>query len=391
MDPGEFAREFWEQRSLYRAGSRAQLGELGLELDLNGLLQIARKPLAERRQVKAQYFNADGVHKELSVEGEQIPDLLSGGMTICIGNADCCHAPFARVASEVRRELGWLGRMCVNTYASPPSGGFGLHFDRQAVLTVQLGGEKTWRFSEAPATPAPPANFIAGYPAALDEYRAEHPGAPFDLPDEELLRAETLRPGDALFLPAGAWHRTVAGQDSLSIAITFVPYSLLDHAFEALRGRLAAQTAWRRPAPLCPAGDRRALVTALDAVRDDVISLLGDPALWTGGPPGAAAAPTEDIELRPDERLRWSGPALIEDAEPDEDGEPNISVRAVGSEVLISAAARPLLEGLIARRNFAASESLECAGEGVSWEDVQAVLGGLIARGVLKRDAVLRP
>jgi hypothetical protein len=44
-----------------------------------------------------------------------------------------------------------------------------------------------------------------------------------------------------------------------------------------------------------------------------------------------------------------------------------------------------MLESLVALGDFAASDSLACAGAAVSWEDARALLGGLLARGVLKR------
>lgn len=385
IEPAEFAREYWGRRTLHRGGSRSKLVELGLELDFTGLLQIARKPIAGERNLKAQYFNGDGVHREFRIQPEQIPDLMAGGMTVCLADLATGHAPFARVAADLRRELGWLGRMMVNAYASPPSAGFGLHFDFQAVLTVQLAGEKTWRFSESPATEAPPENFVAGY-SVLDEYRSAHPYARFDIPDEKNLQVATLRPGDVLFMPAGVWHRTVASKESLSIAITFLPYSMLDHTLEALRKRLVARTAWRRPAPFCPAGDRGPAVRELDVLGHELVSLLGDPSLLAAAPDASDSA-AEEFELLPDERLRWTGPVLIEEAEPDDDGEPNISLRAAGGEVLISASARPLLETLIAHGDFAAGESLEHAGADVTWEVARALLGGLIARGLLTRNA----
>ena len=65
-----------------------------------------------------------------------------------------------------------------------------------------------------------------------------------------LLRC-TLNAGDWLYIPAGYWHRTQAGAESVSLSVGLRMTPALD-AFDALRPRLLESLRWRQRLP--PAG-----------------------------------------------------------------------------------------------------------------------------------------
>ncbi len=246
-----FLRHHWDQRSLYLPGEPAKVAALDLGFDLTQMKLAARELESVSGSTKAQFFNTDGVHREFLIRADQIDDLLGAGMTICVKDVGRAHAPIARLAARLGNDLGTLGGVLVYAFASPPSGGFDIHFDTSNILTFQLEGEKTWRFADTPAVRFPRANHVPSYAHAEREYQSRHPYADVRPPVPDTLETRTLRPGDLLFLPAGTWHQTAASIHSLSLAVNFPPVQAIDVLAEELVRLLARRRVLADPtAPL---------------------------------------------------------------------------------------------------------------------------------------------
>lgn len=97
-------------------------------------------------------------------------------------------------AMALMRELfdGFAEAMTLNLYYSPQPGtpGLGVHYDRWEIFAAHLSGSKHWR--AWPATIEHPVDF------RVEEHAEVRKTPP--------LMERTVRGGDILFLPRGAWH-----------------------------------------------------------------------------------------------------------------------------------------------------------------------------------------
>ena len=64
------------------------------------------------------------------------------------------------------------------------------------------------------------------------------------------LESAVLRPGDMLYLPAGAWHSTDAVGESLSLTLRIFDSAPANVARACLEQLLRSEGAWRRPLPI---------------------------------------------------------------------------------------------------------------------------------------------
>jgi len=119
--------------------------------------------------------------------------------------------------------------------------GYGLHFDSQEVIALQLHGRKTWRLYsgryDAPLDEVPGFNTLDMTP----EQKAEQLG--------EVAAQIEMGPGDLLYVPAGQWHGALA-QDEVSLHVSLgirrpTGFQLL----ETMREALPQLAEVRRPFP----------------------------------------------------------------------------------------------------------------------------------------------
>jgi hypothetical protein len=373
-----FRAEYLTRRMLHLEGGSDRLGRLDLAFDRRAFRRAALEPGA---LVRAQYFNDDGVHRELSIRGDQIDDLIGAGMTICLTHAHAHDPPLAALAQAVRQESRYAGNVVVNAYLSPPSGGFGLHFDTQDVLTLQLEGEKMWRFGREPAVRHPRKNLLQHYPYTLREYRAEYRLPALGIPRDDELAEVTLRPGDLLYLPAGTWHKTVASRHSLSIAVTYMPFGVMDRVEELLRRFLGRDETWRAPTP--PLGEAGA-VEWLDERLTALGHLLLDKEARAQILDADLAPTIVPGSVEPDVELLVPAPLSARTTIDPDDMTEAVELSSALTGVLVGADARSLIDELVRRERFVAGDSLQWGG-GRSWSEISEFLGGLLEAGLLRR------
>ena len=121
-------------------------------------------------------------------------------------------------------------------------------------------------------------------------FRREHPWARFEIPDEASLLDQVLRPGDVLYLPPGAIHRTYAEGASLGLAVVCAPTSVLDLIWQHLSRTMRQHVAWRQPVPVFTsrAPDDRPFPPDTERFLSERLRELGD--LVTGWTPGTLAS-----------------------------------------------------------------------------------------------------
>ncbi len=212
---------------------------------------VARPAGAPR--VKARYTTRDGAERDLhDVPGRLAQGLLDAGMTLCASQLDASAPGLAAFTRAARTVLGFAGGAAVNLYASPDGRGFGWHYDCEHVLVFQVDGAKRWESSVHPATPWPPVFLpsdaaldptVDPRVAALGTVVAPPPDGVRDLAD-----TVTLTPGDVLYLPPGAWHRTAAQDRSVSLTLSLHPLSFARALRACATAAEGASPAWRAEA-----------------------------------------------------------------------------------------------------------------------------------------------
>ena len=105
--------------------------------------------------------------------------------------------------------------------ASTTGAGLKPHYDGRCILTIQLGGSKTWHVAPQSEVPNPLDNYNLGgaWGAMADWHEGDVPRGMPDSPSVVEMKA-----GSVLFVPRGWLHSTVSSADSFALAIDlFIP------------------------------------------------------------------------------------------------------------------------------------------------------------------------
>jgi ribosomal protein L16 Arg81 hydroxylase len=188
----------------------------------------------------------------------QLRALLAEGYTLGIRHAERHHAGLAELAEGFRRDF--LAPINVHLYCTPAEHpGFGWHYDAEEVFILQTQGGKEWWLRKNTVNPWP---LVETIPADMRYEREIMPA----------LRC-TLLAGDWLYIPAGYWHRTQAGAESISLSVGVLAASALD-VYDFLRRELLASLRWRQRLPA--AGPAAALrPEELEAAYRELFAELG--------------------------------------------------------------------------------------------------------------------
>jgi ribosomal protein L16 Arg81 hydroxylase len=194
-------------------------------------------------EVVEQLLAQDDVDVLVGCQGESRPGpnprpedargLLEDGYTIGIRRAHRHHAGLAELAAEFAADFA--APVDVHLYLTPAGQpGFGWHYDAEDVFIVQTLGSKQWSLRKNTVNPWP---LVETTPQDM-RYRAEM------MP---LMRC-ALAAGDWLYIPAGYWHSTEAGEESISLSIGVASLAAID-LLDALRPRLRESLRWRERLP----------------------------------------------------------------------------------------------------------------------------------------------
>ena len=200
----------------------------------------------------------------------QIRQLLADGYTLGIRHAHCHDRGLAELADRFQRDF--QSAVDIHLYCTPAESlGFGWHYDAEDVFILQTNGSKEWWLRKNTVNPWP---LIETLPKDMRYEREIMP----------LMRC-ALSEGDWLYIPAGYWHRTQAGEQSISLSIGLNTPTGLD-VYDFLRSRLLDSMQWRCRLPpsgpvsmLSPEELARAYQEQFSALGKDLERLLRDPAL----------------------------------------------------------------------------------------------------------------
>jgi ribosomal protein L16 Arg81 hydroxylase len=192
--------------------------------------------------------------------------LLAEGYTLGIRHAERHDAGLGGLAAGFRRDFA--APVDVHLYCTPADQpGFGWHYDAEDVFVLQAAGGKEWELRKNTVNPWP---LVETLPADMRHEREVTP----------LLRC-LLRPGDWLYIPAGYWHRTRAGEESISLSVGVLSASAVE-VYDFLRKRLLDSLRWRQrlptPGRASPLGEGELLRRYQDLFTElgnDLAALLG--------------------------------------------------------------------------------------------------------------------
>jgi len=124
--------------------------------------------------------------------------------------------------------------------------GTATHFDQNINFVLQISGTKKWWIAANSHVINPTTRHTLGHPIdpELSSYSPEK--FPEEIPQNA--KEYILEPGSLLFLPRGAWHKTEALSDALSLNFTYSAPTWIDLLTATLRGHLIQSEQWRETA-----------------------------------------------------------------------------------------------------------------------------------------------
>lgn len=274
-------------------------------------------------------FDISGGSPAVGYQGEVsgIPPqgALAAGLTVMCKDMDASTPQVKPWLRSLEQSAGHpLGSALLLAFVNAPGSGLALHHDVHDQILINLVGDKHIRLAKNTTVQHPALQVGPGTSAPFELGQHYHAGLPPDA--EGLMAASTdvvMRPGTALFLPAGTWHTTV-DQPGQTLTLTVVHRApttakLLCHYLQAY---LEQSPRWRRPAHGgwgAGAGEQAALLEErMDELRAHLSVLSGDPAFaawslkdWVTGSPLYPDHPWQRFIRRQDARVAFE-PSEVE-------------------------------------------------------------------------------
>jgi hypothetical protein len=270
--PEHFFEKIWQRQALHSRGPRDRFRDL---FDV-----AAFKRATGRCEVlKASSADAHGRPREFPLTPEAVDAAFRAGATICIGTI-VGNAALDGFIARLSAEVVSAGGASFNAYYSPDGRGFGLHLDDHPVWILQIEGSKRWWYSSTPGITQPLTTVTL--PAGVSAVSVPWQDDPVTRPDESSFESVVLEPGDALYLPQGAWHQAAAVGESLALTLAFGRATCLDLVQRAMGQRIAGSPTLRWNLPGLRAGDIRddevpaELAPAFQAALTELRCILSD-------------------------------------------------------------------------------------------------------------------
>ncbi|REK12669.1 MAG: hypothetical protein DWQ37_11330 [Planctomycetota bacterium] len=160
-------------------------------------------------------------------------ELLAEGYTVGVRQAHNHHPGLRQLAASFREEFA--APVDVHLYATAAgASGLGWHYDAEDVFVLQTVGSKEWSLRKNTVNPWP---VIENLPEDMHYEKEIMP----------LMRC-LLSAGDWLYVPAGYWHLTRAGEESLSLSVGIASPTGVD-VFDFVRSKVINSLRWRERLP----------------------------------------------------------------------------------------------------------------------------------------------
>jgi lysine-specific demethylase/histidyl-hydroxylase NO66 len=366
LEPDDFAERVWGQDASLSPREQLPRGFSDL-FDLDAVDHLVsrqglRTPflrVAKNGQTYAagRFTRGGGVGATVNdqVDDAALSRLFADGATIVLQALHRTHAPIVDFAQSLAADLGHPVQ--VNAYVTPPQAqGFSDHYDVHDVFVLQVAGEKRWFIHEP----------VLRHPTR-DQPWTDRRAAVEQAARGEPLIDVVLRPGDALYLPAGYLHAAQAlGETSAHLTVGVHTWTR-GHLLAEILAQLATVESLREPLPLGvdvtdPASLGLELAETIDSLRAALLDVSPEDVAARMRRAAASAARAEPVGPMAQARavgaldlwsaLRWRG-HLATQLTPD-GGE--IVVRTAETTLRVPAAAEPALRRLLAGETLTVAE-----------------------------------
>ena len=152
------------------------------------------------------------------------------------------EAPLAQLAADLTLPNSTHSKAII--YLSQKWTGFPPHFDGYTNIIFQLTGNKTWRVAKNDSIERPTVHLeLSELPYLPNDIAASWKGSSENMNIE--FKEISLKAGEILFLPRGAWHATEAAEESISLNFTYSVPTLADLAAREFRQQLLENPRFR--------------------------------------------------------------------------------------------------------------------------------------------------
>ncbi len=251
VEETRFFAEYWDKAALHLAGHADKFQHLPGIGEIPSLLAgslTTDRWSAPAASISGSFLDQNGAVRNMGVvPASMLPALYNAGVSLCLSSVGAGDPRVMRYLQRLKQALRYPGEVLLSGYLTPPQSGSELHFDSQHVFMLQIAGEKRWRVSTTPATPAPPFNLSAANLAdngLLGQLRRID--IKVSRPEDMEFAEITLKPGDALYLPPGTWHEPRTIERSFHYSLTLMPLGILQILTPILRTLIIKTRAWRR-------------------------------------------------------------------------------------------------------------------------------------------------
>ncbi len=203
----DFFTTYWDRKSLYLPhGDNRFKGFISMD-ELEE--QVEKCAVS-----KVMYKEDNQIREAIVTKSEQFKKGKDPNLTMCATYVEKTGLRKEFLAS-LHSQIKSLSDYYFNCYYSPDNHGYGLHMDPHPVWILQVEGQKHWQVGYETVCASPQHAFIMQ--PNMDRVRLAW--GEFERPKSDSMYEVILRPGDALYIPAGCWHEARAYED-YSLALT---------------------------------------------------------------------------------------------------------------------------------------------------------------------------
>lgn len=193
------------------------------------------------------FGNAKSSSRTVAVENIGLEMLLGMGLSLYLPDIEQTLPNLSEVLRQVELAVGAPpGSARVGVFIAPKENGVTCHYDGEEVFSIQLIGNKRFYIAKAAEVEQPVGPQYNQGAVPFDDMYPQV-GERFPDPDTAKFTTVDLKPGSVLFMPRGTWHRSEAGETSLSISIIIRPPSAMESVLKVMYLRMLQDPAWRRP------------------------------------------------------------------------------------------------------------------------------------------------
>jgi 50S ribosomal protein L16 3-hydroxylase len=236
----EFISEYWGRKPLHVPGPPEKLTSM---FSREAYFDYCASPRSDLFIGKA---DSTGHFHQLGVSLYQARALHRLGFTIQMEDLHWSCTPVRELLAGVKKEVGLFQALEAAAFVSPPSTGYGVHFDPNPdAWALQIAGTKRWRLSRQAAAIHP----LIHQTLQPGRKPAGDPHVDLERPDESDFIEVEVTPGDVLYFPGGCWHTAEANEESCHVLLASQNAPWTDFLFEQLKDQLLHQSDWRQVPP----------------------------------------------------------------------------------------------------------------------------------------------